>query len=105
MRAGRLDRTIILQRFASAPDDFGTPIETWSDVAMLRAEIVQASTGEFIRGGVVEETVVVFRTRWLAGVTNADRILYEGAAFDVKETKEIGRRRGLEVRCLAVKRS
>ncbi len=101
MRAGRLDRTITLQRFTSAPDDFGTPVETWSDVATLRAEIVQGSTAEFMRGGAVDETVIVFRTRFLAGITNTDRVTFDGAVFDVKETKEIGRRRGLELRCVA----
>jgi len=100
MRAGRLDRTITLQRLTSAPDDFGTPVETWTEVATLRAEVVQASTAEFIRAGAVDETVIVFRTRYLAGITNADRVVHAGAPFDVKETKEIGRRRGLEIRCV-----
>lgn len=102
MRAGNLDRTITLQRFTAAPDDFGTPVETWSDVAMLRAEIVEAGTAEFFRNDAPrDDTTIVFRTRFLAGVTNADRIEYEGRSFDVKEMKEIGRRKGLEIRCVA----
>ena len=101
MRAGRLDRTITVQRFTSEPDDYGTPVETWSDVATLRAEVVQASTSEFIRTGAVDETVMVFRTRFLSGLTDADRIAYDGRLFNVTETKEIGRRRGLELRCVA----
>ncbi len=100
MRAGRLDRTITVQRFTSTPDDYGTPVETWSDVATLRAEVVQASTSEFIRAGAVDETVIVFRARFLDGITNADRVVHGGEAFDVKETREIGRRRGLEIRCV-----
>ena len=102
MRAGRLDRTITVQRFTSAPDDFGTPVESWSDVATLRAEIVQASTSEFFRDEAPrDDTSIVFRTRFLSGVTNADRIDYGGRLFDITETKEIGRRRGLELRCVA----
>lgn len=100
MRAGRLDRTITFQRLTSAPDDFGTPVETWTEVATLRAEVVQASTSEFIRAGAVDETVIVFRIRYLAGISNADRVVHAGALFDVKEAKEIGRRRGLEIRCV-----
>jgi len=38
--------------------------------------------------------------RWLDGVTTEHRIVYEGDAFDIKETKELGRRRGLDVRCV-----
>ncbi len=100
MRAGKLDRTIIIQRFTSEPNEYGTPIETWTIVATLRAQIIQANTEEFIRGGAEDETVIIFRTRWLAGITTADRIDYEGEAFNLKETKEIGRRKGLELRAV-----
>jgi SPP1 family predicted phage head-tail adaptor len=100
MRAGKLDRTIVIERSEETIDAYGTPASVWSLVAILRAEIVQASTEEFIRNGAVDETAMVFRTRWLAGVTTADRITSEGVIFDVKETKELGRRRGLEIRCV-----
>lgn len=100
MRAGNLDRTITIQRFTSEPNDYGTPVETWTTVATLRAQLIQASTEEFIRGGAVDETVIVFRTRWLAGVTTADRIQYEGEDFNLKEVKELGRRKGLELRAV-----
>jgi len=100
MRAGKLDRTIVLERFEEAIDEFGTPSLAWSTVAILRAEIVREATSEVIRGGVVDETTVTFRTRWIAGVTDADRINHEGVAFDVKGVSEIGRRKGLEIRCV-----
>lgn len=100
MRAGKLDRTITIQRFTSEPNEYGTPVETWTTVATLRAQLIQASTEEFIRGGAVDETIIIFRTRWLAGVTTADRIEYEGVALNIKETKEIGRRKGLELRAV-----
>jgi SPP1 family predicted phage head-tail adaptor len=102
MRAGSLDRLITIERFTNTIDDFGTPVETWSPVATLRAQIVSASTEEFIRNGAEAETVIVFRTRYLAGVTPADRIVYGGAAHNIKELTEIGRRRGLELRCVRV---
>mgnify|MGYP001093808054 CR=1 FL=1 len=100
MRAGKLDRTIQIQRFSSAPNDFGTPVETWTDVATLRAQIIQSSTEEFIKDGAVDETAIIFRTRWISGVTTADRIQYEGSQFNIRETREIGRRKGLELRAV-----
>lgn len=105
MRAGRLDKLITIQRFTNTVDDYGTPIETWADVATLRAQIVQASTEEFIRGyGASEETAIIFRTRYLDGVTNADRIKYGPEPhLNIKEVKEIGRRNGLEIRCVGLK--
>ncbi|NTH50934.1 phage head closure protein [Agrobacterium rhizogenes] len=99
MRSGKLDRTITIQRYTSGVDDYGTPVMAWTDLANLRAQIVQASTDEFIRNGAVDETVIIFRTRYLAGVTNADRISYGDGVLNLKEVKEIGRRQGLELRC------
>lgn len=101
MRAGQLDREITIQRSEHVVDEYGTPISTWTDLATVRAEIVQASTEEFIRGwGASDETVIIFRTRWLAGVMLADRIKCAPEAyFNLKEIKEIGRRKGLELRC------
>lgn len=102
MRAGKLDRSISIQRFTNTVDEYGTPVQTWTDVATVRAQIVQQSTEEFIRGfGASDETVIIFRMRYLAGVTLADRISYGGVLHNIKEVKEIGRRKGLEVRCVA----
>lgn len=100
MRAGKLDRTITIQRSTDTPDEFGTPAFTWTNLATLRAQVVQSSTEEFIENGAEEKTVVIFRTRFLPGVTAADRIHYLGSDFNIKELKEIGRREGLEIRCV-----
>ncbi|MGA1804442.1 phage head closure protein [Rhizobium sp. HT1-10] len=105
MRAGKLDRTIQIQRWTTdpEPDDMGTVTPGFTALATLRAQIVQASTDEYIRSaGATDETVIIFRTRWLAGVTNSDRVSYQGAFFNIKEVKEIGRREGLELRCQQV---
>ncbi|WP_105437512.1 phage head closure protein [Neorhizobium sp. T25_13] len=102
MRSGKLDRTIRIDRYdAGAVNDYGTPAPTFTPLATLRAQVVQASTEEFIRAaGASDETGIIFRTRWIDGVTNADRIVYEGGNFNIKEVKEIGRRKGLELRAL-----
>lgn len=104
MRAGKLDRTIKLQSFSSTVDDYGTPVETWTDFATLRAQIIQASTEEYLRGyGETDALVVIFRIRWLAGVTAAHRVHYDGRNLNIREVKEIGRRRGLDLRCEEVR--
>ncbi len=103
MRSGKLDRTITLQAFTSSVNDFGTPIETWVDVATMRAERVETGTEEFVRGmGSEAETQAVFRVRWRDGVTVANRIIFEGRAFNIKRVEEIGRRKGLLVGAEAV---
>jgi SPP1 family predicted phage head-tail adaptor len=103
MRSGALDRTIVIERASVTVDEAGTPVPTWSVLYTLRAQLVQQSTDELLRreGGSSSENNIVFRVRYVAGVKLDDRLTYEGATFDVKELKEIGRRRGLEIRCIA----
>lgn len=102
MRAGTLDRIISIQRATEARDEFGVVTTTWATVADLRAALIQASTTEFLQGaGLQGDAAVIFRTRFLDGVTVRDRVLYGGIAHDILETKEIGRRKGLELRTVA----
>ena len=56
---------------------------------------------EFLRtGGEAEKTAIVFRIRWLPAVTidTNDRITFAGQHYDLVDIKEIGRKRGLELR-------
>ncbi len=99
MRAGKLDRVITIQSFASAPNEYGTPVSTWTDVATVRAQIIQSSTEEYLTNGASDTTSIIFRTRHFAGVTTSSQVIYEGETFNIREVKEIGRRKGLELRC------
>lgn len=100
MRAGSLDRTITVQRGGEVQDEYGGVTSGWTDLATVRAQLLQSSTSEFMEaGGEQAERTVAFRIRWIAGLRNADRVQFEGVFFDVLEVKEIGRRRGLEIRC------
>lgn len=101
MRAGNLDREIELRRSVATIDDTGAAVSVWTTLATLRAQVVQASTDEAMRNfGASTETAIVFRTRYFEGVRVTDCILYEGQEFGIKEVKELGRRRGLELRAL-----
>ena len=104
MRAGQLDRTIKIQSVTNTVNEFGTPVETWTDLATVRAQIVQQSTDEFLATyGETDNFAVVFRIRWLSGVTTDHRVVYQGKNLNIRETKEIGRRNGLELRCEEVR--
>lgn len=102
MRAGKLDRNITIERVGTTVDDYGTPSEGWTPVATVRAQRLQSSTEEFLRTfGSSEEAAVVFRIRHMDGLKTADRVTDRGQQFDIKEIKELGRREGLELRCIA----
>ncbi len=103
MMAGKLDREIVIQSLANTVDDYGTPVETWTTFATVRAQVVQLTASEFLRSfGASSETAIIFRIRYLVGVTLAHRVSYNGGLYNLKEIKEIGRRRILELRCLKV---
>ncbi|KRB31715.1 head-tail adaptor protein [Mesorhizobium sp. Root172] len=101
MRAGKLDRTISLQRAVETVAPSGAVSSAWVTLATVRAELLQATADEAAAGYGEAETVSrVYRIRWLPNVeiTAADRVL-DGAAYGIKDVVEIGRRRGLELRC------
>ncbi|TPM61104.1 head-tail adaptor protein [Mesorhizobium sp. B2-2-4] len=102
MRAGKLDRTITIERKTETVSETGAVVAAWLNIATVRAEIVTQSASEFLTGfGEAENGTIVFRVRYLAGITTADRVTYAGQVYDLKEVTEIARRRGLELRGVA----
>jgi SPP1 family predicted phage head-tail adaptor len=100
MRAGKLDRTITIQRQTETVSASGAVASAWTNLATVRAEMVQLSAGEFLASfGEADTTAIVFRVRYLAGIKNEDRVSYEGQFYDLKQVAEIGRRRVLELHC------
>ena len=103
MKAGKLVHVIALHRASETVNAAGTPATTWTVYATLRAELVERSTEEFLRSaGETDETTIVFRTRFMEGVSNNDRVSFDGQGFDIREVTTIGRRKGLELRCVQV---
>lgn len=100
MRAGTLDREIVIETPTETVDDYGNPQSEWTAIGIMRAQLIEASTDEFMRNyGAASEHVVVFRTRYVLEVTVGCRVHYGWHHFIIKQVKEIGRRRGLELRC------
>lgn len=102
MKAGKLDRIITIQRVATTVDEYGTPVEGWTTVATVRGQRVKLSMDEYLRAfGSTSEAVAVFRIRHLDGLTLADRIICDGETYDLKAVEPLGRREGLDLRCIA----
>jgi len=104
MRAGLLDRVIVINAPTVAPDDNGTPQTTWATFATLRAQLLQRSTAEMMLKSFGEETgeTTGFRIRWLDGLTLAMQVTYNGDTYRILNVKEIGRRVAQELTCLKV---
>lgn len=99
-QAGKLDRFLTIQRrTATAADDAGVPIESWTDLVTLRAMKVKGVAADTAQQGIaVTDTRVKLQTWFYDGLTLEDRATYEGATYQIKWIEEIGgRRRGLEL--------
>lgn len=100
MKAGKLIETIQIERGMDGVNDYGTPTITWRPFASVRAERIDQTTEEFMRSfGASDEEAVVFRIRFVDGITNADRVMWQGEAFNIRQVTPIGRRKGLDLRC------
>lgn len=97
MRAGTLDRVIVLQR-ATEGAGMAAP-RTWATLGELRAELVNlAAVASGAPFGYVETTGIMFRTHYVPGLTTADRIVFDGDFYKITSVAEIGRRVGLEIK-------
>ncbi|WP_276118382.1 phage head closure protein [Pararhizobium qamdonense] len=102
MRAGKLDKTITIDRAATTVDEYGAPTEGWTTITTVRAQLIQSTTEEFIQSfGSSSKVAVIFRIRHRDGIAVSDRLTHSGQAYDLKEIKELGRRDGLDLRCTA----
>lgn len=100
MRSGKLVHVIEVQRATTTVNAAGTPVQDWVKVAVLRAEVVERATQDFLENaGEASTARIVFRTRFFNGLVTTDRILFDGTTYEIEEVTRIGRRSGLEVRC------
>jgi len=102
MRAGTLNRVIFIDRLTETLNENRTPVSTWTNIATLRAEVLQNSVDEAEAGsGERDINAITFRTRFFSGLETADRIRFMGHVYNVKGWTEIGIRHGLEIKAVA----
>lgn len=103
MRAGKLDKTITIRRTEWHDDGYGNQAEHSFVVATARAQLIEESTDEFMRQwGASTERLRIFRIRFVDGIELSDAVEHDGMRFNIRQIKQIGRRRGLELRCTAI---
>ncbi len=92
MRQG-MRHTLTVQRLTVAPNDYGTEVEAWADLATLRAEVIEraAAAAEDETAGTRGRERVTFRTRALGGLTLAERVIWQGRAYELREVRDAGR--------------
>lgn len=105
MRAGSLDRRLTIERATETRDAFNEPVLTWAPLATVWAGYTPVSDGERFRAGEraadISARFVIRHSSQVAGLSPKDRAVFEGAAYDILNVKEVGRRVGLEITCAA----
>ncbi|MFK4523695.1 SPP1 family predicted phage head-tail adaptor [Bradyrhizobium japonicum] len=100
MRAGSLDRLIEIQRRTTGLDLYGTPVETWTTFATVRAQLLKNATDDREgQRGHTTDVMLNFRMRYFAGLSLNDRLFYEGQQYQITGIAEIGRRVGMDASC------
>ncbi|WP_316394939.1 phage head closure protein [Bradyrhizobium sp. 33ap4] len=101
MRAGDLDRVIEIQQRTTTVNEFRSAVDTWSPFATVRAKLMQIAVNdtESANRGSTSDKVIVFRTRWLDGLTLEHRVVCQGDAYAIRNLKELSRRVGWDIHC------
>lgn len=102
MRAGDLDRRILIQRVTISESESGGQIETWNELATVWAKVEQQGGREFFATvQVISERRVVFRIRWIDGLTVLDRVVCDDEVHNIHEVRRLGRKEGVELHTTA----
>ena len=100
-----LDRPISILRATAAPGLFNEPLESWSVLAEVAADVTDASAGESYRAQQVgAEIGTRFRIIWspeVADVNPCDRVVFEGRHYNITVVRDLGRHKWREIDAVA----
>lgn len=98
---GELDQTIIIQRFTSATDEYNAQTITWSTLATVKAKVTDSQAGsreQYQSDQLTAVRTTTFLIRYLSGVEEKMRILYDDRFYDIEYIGRPDRKRTLELR-------
>ncbi len=98
MRAGELDRKIVIQSLTQTRDAYGALSDTWATFATVWAKKRDVRGDEYFAAQQVNARVdSIFTIHYLSGVLETMRIACDGKYWDIRRLNELGRREGLEI--------
>lgn len=98
MKAGQLDRRILIQRRVPVRNEFGEEIEGWVDVATVWARFERVNgADEFRAEQRSSKQQVRFTIRYRPGLDPTMTVIYDGERYQIEDVGEVGegRRDGL----------
>ncbi len=104
IRAGALDRQIVIERARPIDDRYQTRDTDWTPIGEARAQYRPGKGSErFAAAAQSAVQPVAFWVRWsrsLCDVSPRDRVRFENRIYSITAVTEIGRREGLELMCV-----
>lgn len=100
---GRRDHRIIIQTSTSTTDEYNAPSVTWSTFATVWASVEDSSFGSHERYESEQLTAIrrtTFNIRYLSGIREKMRILYDDRFYDIEYIGRPDRNRSLDLRCI-----
>ena len=92
MNIGRLDRKIVIENQTFSTNSIGEYTSSWSVFHTTFASIKKVSGSEKIEADQITATNKVrFKIRFFDGITEAMRVVYNGAYYDIIEIQELDR--------------
>ena len=104
IRAGHLDRRILIQRPVVVRDEHGDELEGWVDVATVWAEFKRTGGNEEFRAAQTSNVqTVTFRIRYRRGLDPKMSLVYEGRRYEILDVgeSEDARQEGIVLSCEA----
>ena len=103
MRAGELNRRIVIQQKSITRLASGAESSSWLTLANSWAKVVQQKQDEEIENDSHLLTdQLTFKIRYRSDLDNEMRILYEGSYYEILSIKELGFRKGLSLTALGL---
>lgn len=104
MRAGKMDRRISLQRWTeTGRDALNQPQFAWVVIAEVWAQQRPARGGERLAAQQVSgDKLMGFHIRYRRDLSVKDRVVFEGAVYQIQDIREVGRRVVTEIDAIGV---
>ena len=101
MNIGDLRHRVAIQARDATLDVYGQPAQTWTTTATVWGSVADISGKELLAAMAVQSEVSTHITiRYRAGVTTANRILYDGVIYNISAVVDpTGRKRETNLMC------
>ena len=101
MEMGLLRHRVDIQQRTGTLDTFGQAVQTWTTLFTVWASIEDISGKELLASMAINSEISThIYIRYRAGITAANRVLYQGTAYNIQAVVDAtGRKRELHLMC------